>query len=799
MLRRSSAAISRAAQINRSPLLGRALPARSVASTGGRSRLFSSSRLRGDVASAAEPSKPVFPAHAGGFLFLSHLKYPNQLVLGPRPAITHTTSSLPHASLGASTTIAGWLVAKRKANAKLWFFTMRDSEGVVQLVVSAPEEGQGREVAERLMHVPLESVVQVSGTIKERFQKSNTATANQSVKASRLLPLPIPRSADGPCPVDGIEVQVDSAIILNAAAKTLPFYPNHPELANEDLRAQYRYLDLRREALAQNIQKRGRVTKLIRDYLCEEGFLEVETPVLLQSSPEGAREFLVPTRLTSDSSSSSSPTTTTSAEPLFYALQQSPQQPKQLLISSGAVPRYYQIARCFRDEAGRKDRQAEFTQVDLEMAFVSGAAPLVDEGGEGMRSTWRIGGGEVRNVVEGLVKRVWKEVAGVDLPGWFQVMPYEVAMDVYGSDKPDTRFKMYTLPIAYYPALSDEDLDKLLADDKPDTIEYLVTSARDVKSLHVNSLIEDIPGVRTFPIPGVCVGFDTGAYRQIPLQIEKVEITAGNILTWPQESELLKPLALSPEAGRPGGVQPGDIVWLAQRRKQPDVRIFKLFVRWYELPAHVYLHWQSGWTKLGRLRIKLRDQLLAAGALELPKDPHFLWITEFPLFTHSDEDKDLMAKGRWSSSHHPFTAPMFEDLENLRSGKENLVRGQHYDLVLNGMEIGGGSVRIHDAKLQEYIFREVLELEEHEIERFGHLLQALKFGAPPHGGIALGLDRLVSILCDTPSIRDVIAFPKTAGGYDPVFKSPSKGPDAATLKQYGLSKVMGTGTGSEAS
>ncbi|KAI5450214.1 aspartate--tRNA ligase msd1 [Naganishia albida] len=666
-----------------------------------------STTLRNAQKSAAEAFKPVFSAHAG-----------------PRPRTTHETSSLSPALLNNRTTIAGWLVSKRKANASLWFFTLRDSFGTVQLVVNAKDIPGVESEAERLMNVPLESVVQVHGTVKERVKKGNADTG------ARM-------------PVDEVEIHVDSALVLNPADRTLPFYPNHPELANEDLRAQYRYLDLRREALARNIQKRARVTKLIRDYLDEQSFLEVETPVLLQSSPEGAREYLVPTRLTSDASSSSSDS---APEPLFYALQQSPQQPKQLLVTSGVVPRYYQIAKCFRDESGRKDRQAEFTQVDLEVAFVSGAAeePVPGKDGEeGMRSTWRIGGGEVRRIVEGLVKKVWKEVEGVDLPGWFQVMPYEVAMDVYGSDKPDTRFKMYTLPIAYYPALSDEDLDKLLADDKPDTIEFLVTSAKEAKSLDLKSLTDDIPG------------------------IEKIEITTKNVLTWPQQSDLLKSLDLKPEAGRPGGVQPGDIVWLAQRRKQPD----------------------SGWTKLGRLRIKLRDQLVATGALVLSKDPHFLWITEFPLFTHSDEDKDLVAKGRWSSSHHPFTAPMYEDLENLRSGKEAMVRGQHYDLVLNGMEIGGGSVRIHDPALQEYILREILELEEDEIARFGHLLQALKFGAPPHGGIALGLDRLVSILCDTPSIRDVIAFPKTSGGYDPVFKSPSPIADEGLLKQYGLARA----------
>jgi len=189
------------------------------------------------------------------------------------------------------------------------------------------------------------------------------------------------------------------------------------------------------------------------------------------------------------------------------------------------------------------------------------------------------------------------------------------------------------------------------------------------------------------------------------------------------------------------------------------------------------------------LRVKLRDQLVEAGALQLPLDPHFLWITEFPLFTRSDEDKEFQAKGRWSSSHHPFTAPMYEDMENLKTGKIEQVRGQHYDLVLNGMEVGGGSVRIHDAKLQEYVLTKVLELDESEVARFGHLLQALRFGAPPHAGIALGLDRLVAILCGTSSIRDVIAFPKTAGGVDPVFKSPSPGPADDVLGQYGLKRA----------
>lgn len=223
---------------------------------------------------------------------------------------------------------------------------------------------------------------------------------------------------------------------------------------------------------------------------------------------------------------------------------------------------------------------------------------------------------------------------------------------------------MYTLPIGYYPALSDADLDRILVDNNPDTVEFMITPADHASLIDIKHLSEELQDV------------------------ERIDITASNTSSWTTQSEHLKHLSLQPEAGRPGGVQPGQIIWLAKRKKHPE----------------------GGWTRLGRLRIKLKDQLVSKGAMTLPKDPHFLWITEFPLFTKADDDKDFLAKGRWSSSHHPFTAPMHEDIENLRTGVVDQVRGQHYDLVLNGMEIGGGSVRIHDATLQEYILKEVLEV-----------------------------------------------------------------------------------------
>ncbi|KAK4683653.1 aspartyl-tRNA synthetase, partial [Tremellales sp. Uapishka_1] len=620
---------------------------------------------------------------------------------GPRAKITNSCSELSGRLEGTHVVLGGWLFSQRRASEKLAFFTLRDSSATVQLV------SRDSEISKRLLDLPLESVVLVEGTVQLRKQKAKMTSTNGGSSA------------------DEVEIDVGKITLLNPADKTLPFYPNRPELANEDLRAQYRYLDLRRTELADNLQIRSRVGHLIRCQLHDQGFTEVETPLLLHSSPEGAREFLVPTRVSS------------SAEPSFYALPQSPQQPKQLLVSSGSTPRYFQIAKCFRDEDGRKDRQPEFTQIDLEMAFVSGAADAVAEGG--MRSTWSIGGGEVREVVEGLIKRIWKEIKGVELESWFRVMPYDVAMDVYGSDKPDTRFEMYTLPLGYYPALSDSDLDTILLDESPSTVEFLVTPASQATAINPAELLSGNSSV------------------------DYVRITSQNVLSWPEESPLTLPMKLRPEAGRPGGVQPGDIIWLARRKKIAE----------------------GGWTQLGRLRVQIMEQLVSKNLMTLPTQPHFLWITQFPLFTRADEDKEFQAKGRWSSTHHPFTAPMFEDLEDLKKGNVEAVRGQHYDLVLDGQEIGGGSVRIHDAHLQEHVMRDILKLDESEISRFSHLLQALKFGAPPHGGIALGFDRLVAILCGVKSIREVIAFPKTGTGVDPVFKSPSKSNDEV-LRDYGL-------------
>ncbi|WWC85555.1 aspartate-tRNA ligase [Kwoniella dendrophila CBS 6074] len=618
---------------------------------------------------------------------------------GPRPRITHEIQDLSTALEGQKVVIAGWLFSQRRASENLHFFTLRSSSSSVQLVSRLKDASQDA------MSWPLESVVLVEGEIKTRKQKAKSESS----------------------PVDEIELEVSGLTLLNPADTQLPFYPNRPEIANEDLRNQHRYLDLRRTELAENLKTRSKVAHIVRNYLYDNGFTEVETPILLNSSPEGAREFLVPTR------------NIDGGEPRFYALPQSPQQPKQLLISSGSISKYYQIAKCFRDEDGRKDRQPEFTQIDLEMSFIDGSAPPLDPKTQS-RSTWQIGGSQIRLIIEGLIKKIWKDVKGIDLEGWFRVMPYDVAMDVYGSDKPDTRFDMYTLPIGYYPTLSDAALDKILLDQSPSTVEYMIVPAHQAEGL-------DIP-----------------ALARSSQSIDYIKITDKNIYTWQNESVLTAPIGLDQDKSLPAGVKSGDVVWVSRRKKIAE----------------------GGWTQLGRLRVQISEILVSKGLLKLPSNPHFLWITQFPLFTLADEDKIELSKGRYSSTHHPFTAPMFEDLDELKKGKIDGIRGQHYDLVLNGQEIGGGSVRIHDADLQEWVMKEVLKLDEQEISRFDHLLKALRCGAPPHGGIALGFDRLVAILCDSKSIRDVIAFPKSgSSGIDPVFKSPSISSNEV-LAQYGL-------------
>ncbi|KAJ3803117.1 hypothetical protein GGU11DRAFT_740080 [Lentinula aff. detonsa] len=631
----------------------------------------------------------------------------------PFPSRTHTCGGLSARDAGSRVILTGWLLPERKGKL-VSFFPLKDSFGTVQLIVNN-SDGTREDLA-ALSKVPTESSVLVEGQV--------------------VLRPPSARRPSSKGPTGEIDVQVDNFILLNTAASHLPFMPsNVHNLPSEDIRLRYRYLDLRRSVLSDNLQKRSRVAHLVRNILHDSGFVEIETPILLRSSPEGAREFLVPTR-----------TKSASDFPALYALQQSPQQPKQLLIASGTVDKYFQIAKCFRDEDGRKDRQPEFTQIDLEMAYVSwGSMDSISAPSSGTQCSgnWRIGGSEVRVVVETIIKKIWENIENVDLPSRFPVMTYNEAMTRFGSDKPDTRFGLEITEITPFVTPT----QKRLLDEKDEILEAII--------------------IRRSQEPGF---WENTCRCELDSLVESISITEKNAVIWLQQSKTIQVPASSEviesqcaDINAELSISAGDIVWLARRSRVPS----------------------GGSTLLGRQRLRLLDVASAAGKVTLPEAPQFLWVTEFPLFTRFDDDKEFLAKGRYSSSHHPFTAPMWEDIKSLYEDKVESVRGQHYDLVLNGVEIGGGSVRVHDASMQDHIFSNVLQLSEQEKAPFDQLLHALRCGAPPHGGIALGFDRLMSILCKTQSIRDVIAFPKTAGGTDLLFKSPAMVP-VNVLAPYGI-------------
>ncbi|KAH8106244.1 tRNA synthetases class II-domain-containing protein [Cristinia sonorae] len=616
---------------------------------------------------------------------------PSRAHSAPYQKRTHNCGALNLSHAGSRVVLAGWLSPGRKAGKQFAFFPLRDANGTAQLVVHDTKDDS---TFNTMCDIPPESTVLVEGIVNAR-----------------------PQNQRRPIPSGDIEIQVNSVTLLNRADSDLPFMPldNH-NLANEELRLRYRYLDLRRPALSDNIRKRSQVAHIVRTVLHEYDFCEVETPILLKSSPEGAREFLVPSRI-SNSTQGSSESSASTPTPRFYALPQSPQQPKQLLVASGAVERYYQLARCFRDEDGRKDRQPEFTQVDLEMAWL-------------WSHEWRIGGSEVKEVIETTIRKIWSEVEGVELPTAFQVMTYAEAMARFGSDKPDMRFSLElqdistVLPAHVQAALSQ----------RGELIEALVVTSD-------SPFFRAAAGIRQDTIePGV----------------EQIDLSEAGISSWLQSSDILRSLSVD-ELHAPtisdaliSAFQESAKMWITKRPRKSE----------------------GGSSSLGRLRLSISATAQQLEDVVLPSAPQFLWVTEFPLFTRADSDKDFLAQGRWSSSHHPFTAPMWQDIQKIYDGRISEVRGQHYDLVLNGVEIGGGSVRVHDASMQEYIFSDVLQLTKEETACFNHLLHALRC-----------FDRLMAILCKTESIRDVIAFPKTSAGTDLLFNSPAPAP-TDVLDQY---------------
>lgn len=568
---------------------------------------------------------------------------------------THHCNQLRESHIDSEATLVGWVQSTRDHGGVI-FIDLRDREGLTQ-VVFRPEEDS--EIA-RLSHtLREEDVLRITGKVANRLD----GTANEKLVTGQ------------------IEIVASKLEILNKA-EVLPFRLDK-EMSNEDLRMKYRYLDLRRPRMTRNLRLRHRASKATRDYLDEAGFLEIETPILSKSTPEGARDFLVPSRLNGGK---------------FYALPQAPQQYKQLLMVAG-VEKYFQIARCFRDEDLRADRQPEFTQIDIEASFVDRE--------------------DIIKTTEGLLARVFKETLDKEIPASFQRMTWHDAMDKYGSDKPDLRFAMEIIDLA----------------DVFSTSGFKVFSG----ALESGGVVKAI-NAKGF----ACI--TTGQINNLT-EIAKLHGAKGLAFIKVEGGEWKSPIvkffsdeekaALTEKMG----MQEGDLILFGAG------------------------DWETSSEVLGRVRLACANYL---NLLEGNDSLEFLWVTDFPLLAFSPEEN------RWVAVHHPFTRPKTDDVEKLKSGDYKDIRAEAYDVVLNGHELGGGSIRIHESDLQAIMFDALGITKTEQTEMFSHILDAFKFGAPPHGGIALGLDRLVMLLTGETSIREVIAFPKNNRGLDLMSQSPAE-------------------------
>jgi len=575
---------------------------------------------------------------------------------------TQHCGELRAAHVGQKATLMGWVHARRDLGG-IVFIELRDREGNTQVVFDPQHNKPSWELAQSLRS---EFVVAVEGYVRKRPE------GTQNLKL----------------PTGEVELLVDHLEILNPS-ETTPFQIDESggAQANEELRLQYRYLDLRRPGMARNLKLRHRVAKAARDYFDTNGFLEVETPILFKSTPEGAREYLVPSRVNPGK---------------FYALPQSPQQFKQMLMVAG-VDRYFQIAKCFRDEDLRADRQPEFTQIDLEMSFITRE--------------------DMYAMIEGLLATVWLAARGEKIPTPFPRMQFLEAMERFGSDKPDTRFGLELV-----------DFTKDFAQSQFKVFRGAVDSGGVVKAINAKGLASATQGqiesltetAKSFGAKGLAFIKVEGGEWKSPI-VKFFSETEKKALT-----EKLK-------------IEEGDLILFGADKRE------------------------TVWEVLGRIRLIVAEMLKQEGKLKVAEEQwNFLWVIDFPLISYNPESK------RHVATHHPFTSPVAEDVPLLDS-EPTKVRGQHYDIVLNGVELGGGSIRIHQPELQKKIFEQVLQIPPEVAQsRFGYMLQAFRYGAPPHGGIALGFDRLCAILCGTANIRDVIAFPKTAKAVDLMTNSPSE-------------------------
>ena len=577
---------------------------------------------------------------------------------------SHYCGTLRTDNIGETVTVCGWVQRQRDLG-QLIFIDLRDRTGIIQL---AFDDGTDREIFDKAFAIRSEYVLCAVGKVRER-----------SAKTDKI-------------PTGDIEIEVTDLRVLSKA-QTPPFEIVDDSKTAEDLRLRYRYLDLRRAPLMNNLITRSKIAKIARDYFYENGFIEIETPMMIKSTPEGARDYLVPSRIHHGK---------------FYALPQSPQIYKQLLMVAG-FDRYIQLARCFRDEDLRADRQPEFTQIDMELSFVD-----VDD---------------IMDINEGLMVRLFKEIRGIELKTPFERMTYEKAMNTYGSDKPDVRFGMELI-----------DLSDAVRD-----IDFVVfKSALDcggsVRAIVAKNAASSLTRKKIDKLTEYVKGIGAKGLAYIRWADDAPNCSFGKFLGEGDLDRIIDKL----------GAEKGDVVFIVADRNGVTLPV------------------------LGALRLELGRQLDL-----IPKDEYkFVWIVDFPFFEKDEES------GEWVAMHHPFTMPREECLQYLESDPGKVI-AKAYDLTLNGTELSSGSMRITDYELQQKMFR-ALKLTDEEIEaKFGFLVEAYKYGAPPHGGMGIGLDRIAMLMCGADSLRDVTAFPKAQNASEPMSSCPSA-VDAESLDVLGI-------------